>query len=288
MGVIMSRNWERRVAELAADRESGSSEILAWAIELLRDRLAEREDVVECANALCRAQPTMAPVWNAARAATAAINDAEIFERFAQRVARAPQAVVRFAADVLTTGLAAGAPIRLASLSYSSSVAKVAEAIVKERPVEFAGTEGRPVFEGRTLAARLAAAGCRVRFFTDAAIGHALDGCDAVIVGADAVSAQWFVNKSGTRLLAAAAAHCGVPVYVLAGREKFVTADVEKHLEIVEGNLDEVWPDAPATISIRNPYFERTPLELVAGVVTDVGMLSSDAVAQLCKTSANI
>jgi translation initiation factor 2B subunit (eIF-2B alpha/beta/delta family) len=278
----MNLDWKQRVRQIADDRESGSSEILASTIDILRDRLAAGEHVVESANALCLAQPTMAPVWNAARAAVAALDDPDAFEQFAQRVARAPQAVVRFAVDVLTTGLAANATIRLATLSYSSSVAKVGEALARERPVEFACTEGRPVFEGRTLASRLAAAGCRVRYFTDAAIGHALDGCDAVIVGADAVSPRWFVNKSGTRLLAAAASHRGVPVYVLAGREKFVSADVESKLEIVEGALDEVWPDAPANITVRNPYFERIPLDLIAGVITDVGLLGSDSVAELC------
>jgi translation initiation factor 2B subunit (eIF-2B alpha/beta/delta family) len=271
------------VREIAEDRESGSSEILALAIDILRGCLAAGDRVEDCAIALCRAQPTMAPVWNAARAAVAAMNDPEAFEQFARRASRAPQAVVRFAVDVLTTGVGAGATVRLATLSYSSSVAKVGEALARERPVEFACTEGRPVFEGRTLAARLAAAGCRVRFFTDAAIGHALDECDAVIVGADAVSGRWFVNKSGTRLLAAAAAHRGVPVYVLAGREKFVTPEIESKLEIVEGARDEVWPDGPPSVAVRNPYFERTPLDLVAGVITDVGMLGADAVAEVCR-----
>jgi translation initiation factor 2B subunit (eIF-2B alpha/beta/delta family) len=157
-------------------------------------------------------------------------------------------------------------------------------ALVRVRPVDFACTEGRPVFEGRTLATRLAAAGCAVRFFTDAAIGHALEGCDAVVVGADAVAAQWFINKSGTRLLAHAASRYGVPVYVLAGREKFVSGEVEAHLEIVEGALDEVWPNAPDGITVRNPYFERTPLDLVAGVITDAGMLGADDVARACTT----
>jgi len=40
-----------------------------------------------------------------------------------------------------------------------------------------------------------------------------------VLVGADAVGDEWFVNKVGTAAICALAIQSGVPVYVLAGRD---------------------------------------------------------------------
>src|SRR5436190_1738139 len=81
----------------------------------------------------------------------------------------------------------------------------------------------RPALEGRRLASRLAAAGIAVTYFSDAAISQALGGADAVVFGADAVAPEWFLNKSGTRMLAAAAGQQGLPVHVIATRDKFVS-----------------------------------------------------------------
>ena len=102
-----------------------------------------------------------------------------------------------------------------------------------------------------------------------------------VQASADAIAAAWFLNKSGTRMLAAAAGQRGVPVYVLAGREKFTAPDVAARLELRSGTAVEVWSDPPLGIAIKNPYFERIPLELVAAIISDVGALGPDHVAEM-------
>jgi translation initiation factor eIF-2B subunit delta len=164
-------------------------------------------------------------------------------------------------------------------------VETVIDALHRQRPVHLACSESRPAGEGRGLARRLAAAGVAVTLFGDAAIAHALSGCDAVVVGADAVSPDWFLNKSGTRMLAAAAAQQGVPVYVAAARDKFVTADIAARLRIREGVPDEIWNAPPSGIDVRNPYFEQTPLDLLTGVISDAGVLGAGMVADVCRAS---
>jgi translation initiation factor 2B subunit (eIF-2B alpha/beta/delta family) len=221
----------------------------------------------------------MAPIWNA----TAAALNGDL-DRFAQRVARAPQAIARFAADLLELGLPPAAPLRIVTLSYSGTVAYVLESLARRRSLDVAGAEGRPALEGRRLAARLAAAGIPVTYYLDAAIEHALDAADAVLVGADAIAARWFLNKSGTRMLAAAAGQRGVPVYVLAGREKFTAPDVAARLELRSSTAVEVWSDPPPGVAIKNPYFERTPLELVAAIISDMGALGPDDVAEMLES----
>lgn len=278
----MRPDLEKRIAALAADRQSGASELLSEAIDVLRAAQASRDEVRDVGEALRRAQPSMAPLWNAAEAAGRGD-----LERFAQRAARAPRAIARFASDLLEAGLPPSAALSVVTISYSSSVAGVFEAIARRRPLEVACGEGRPALEGRRLAARLAAAGARVTLYGDAAIARALDGAGAVVVGADAVTSTWFLNKSGTRMLAAAAAHQGLPVYVLAGREKCLAPGCASALTIREEASSEVWPDPPAGVVVRNPYFERIPLDLVAAVVSDIGVLGPGEIAQFCAELAD-
>jgi len=287
----MTPELERRIALIASDRESGASEILDEALAILRDALADPADLISVARALCRAQPTMAPIWNASIAALGAQDDPERFNRFAQRVARAPEALARFALECFNDRENTGQrvdgggrvlPLRLVTISFSRSVARVLEVIAQTRSLRVSCSEGRPALEGRRLATRLATAGIPVTCFTDAAIGQALGGADAVLVGADAVAPEWFLNKSGTRMLAAAAAQQGIPLYVLASRDKFVSHAIAGRLVFREGEPAEVWEGAPAGVAVRNPYFESTPLDLVTGIITDAGVLGAALAPEVC------
>jgi ribose 1,5-bisphosphate isomerase len=272
----------RRIAQLGSDRQSGASELLDEVIAILRTGLAVGLAMPPLARAVCHAQPSMGSVWNAALEALAADTAPERFERFAQRVARSADALARVAVECLLVDRRTD-PLRLVTISFSRSVALVIEAVHRSRPIRVSCSEARPALEGRRLASRLAAAGVPVTCFADAAIAHAVAGADAVIVGADAVSPEWFLNKSGTRMLAAAAAQQGVPVYVVAARDKFVGRAVAARLVIREGAPDEIWEAPPVGIDVRNPYFEATPLDLVASIISDVGSLGAGMVPDVCE-----
>jgi translation initiation factor 2B subunit (eIF-2B alpha/beta/delta family) len=280
---IMSPELQNRIARLAADRESGASEILQDALGILRDAREAQADIVDVARAVCLAQPSMAPMWNAAMAALAG---RDRLAEFGQRVARAPDAIARFALDVF--GRATGdRALRVVTISYSRTVLHTLLAVARQRPLQVACSEGRPALEGRTLARRLAASGVAVTFFSDAAIAHALEDAECVMTGADAVAPHFFLNKSGTRMLAAAATQQGVPCYVLASRDKFVRRDMITRLTMRDAAPAEIWPDPPAGVAIRNPYFEPTPLDWVTGVITDVGLLGTGAVPELCEANGS-
>lgn len=278
----MNPELEQRIALLASDRESGASEILDEAIDILRAALAAG-NAPAAARSLCRGQPSMASIWNAALTAMAAIDDPARFDQFAQRVARAPAAVARFAREVFD----GSGPLRVVTISFSRSVDGVLRALAQARPLRVACSEGRPALEGRRLATRLAAAGIPVTCFSDAAIGHALASADALIVGADAVAPEWFLNKSGTRMLAAAAAQQGIPLYVVATRDKFVSRSLAAALQVREGASAEVWDGAPAGVAVRNPYFEATPVDLVATVISDLGLLGPGSIPDVCDSIAS-
>lgn len=281
----LSPELEKRVRQVASDNTSGASDILDRVTLLLQDVLDSGGPVRRVARGLCDAQPAMAGVWNAALHAVAHVDDPAGFRGFVTRVQRGERALLRFGLECFDAG--AEGPLRLATFSFSRTVVALITALSESREVRVACAEGRPMREGQRMAAALAAAGIGVTYYTDAAIGQALGAVDAVLVGADAITPHAVINKSGTRLLAAAAAHQGAPVYVAAAREKFVSQAVSLHLSVREGPADEVWPAPPPGVEVRNAYFEPTPLDLITGVITDAGVIGAALIPDVCEASSS-
>jgi translation initiation factor 2B subunit (eIF-2B alpha/beta/delta family) len=256
---------------LAADLSSSATALLETAYRLLRDACGRGvPDAERMAASIVRAQPSMGSMWNLAAAALAG---REALDRIYQRAARAPAAIARY-----TTGLAgdSAAVRRVVTCSNSAAVAASIRAIHASRPIGVRCAESRPGCEGRDLAASLAATGVAVELVTDAAIAAGLGEADLVLVGADAVAPGWFVNKAGTGQLCAAASLACVPAYVLAGREKLLMPALAGVVPLRQGEA--------RGVSISNPLFERVPLDRVAGVVTDAGLLAGAMVGMACES----
>ncbi len=141
-------------------------------------------------------------------------------------------------------------------------------------------TEARPMNEGLQVARELLAAGIDVTCYVDAAMRLALSGCDLVLIGADTFSERRIVNKIGTHALALLAREQNIPVYCFATSDKYLPPDLNQPHES-DHAADEVWPDAPKGIHIRNRYFETTPIDLVTDVITELGPFKPTALSVL-------
>ena len=276
-----------KVRQLGGDHRSGASQLLPRVVGILIEARGHgRQVLLETASHLCAAQPSMASVWNAVLAALASTPEDDRLAAFARRAERGASALVRVAVEALSREDEAR-PLRLVTHSASGSVQAVIRALAASDRVEVECSEGRPVLEGRDTATALADAGVTVRFWTDGALLSALDGADAVLLGADAVTPSWFINKTGSSGLAAAASLRGVPVFVLASRDKFVPQAVGARLEIVDHDSREVWDPPPDTVQVRNPYFERVPLGWASAFVTDAGLIGPDDVEEVCRANGS-
>jgi translation initiation factor 2B subunit (eIF-2B alpha/beta/delta family) len=167
------------------------------------------------------------------------------------------------------------------TLSHSGTVARVVVALQRERRLEVVCGEGRPRFEGRQMAEALARHGMQVTLTTDAAVTSFLEPTAAVVVGADALAADYWINKVGTAGLTAAAAARGVPVYVVATRDKALAQPLAARWNPGDGPAEEVMAEPPRHVSIRNPYFEPIPIEQATLVLTDVGPVPPGEVGAL-------
>lgn len=182
----------------------------------------------------------------------------------------------------------------LATVAYGTATAAMYVAHEQGRKFRVFVDETRPLLQGARLTAfELAAAGMDVVLQCDSAAASLLrtGQVQAVIVGADRIAANGDVaNKIGTYAVALAAHRHNVPFYVAAPRSTFdletATGDAipieERPAEEVRGGFGAM--TAPARVACRNPAFDVTPAELVAAIITEVGLVrpvSREAVAQI-------
>lgn len=259
------------IAQLAADRTSGATALVMRAIGILQGVSGERSALEAAARDLCRAQPSMGGMHTAAALALSAPDPSAALAALTARVARGPAAIARVAGRIVALRRGSEA-VRIVTCSRSAAVEATLLGIGRTEPVSVACSESRPALEGVGLAARLAASGIPTALYSDAGLACAIGGADALVVGADALAAGGFINKVGTSALCALAAAEGVPVFVLAGREKIVPDMVFAGLPLREGQPDEIGVP-PGLYTIRNPYFERIAWPPVAQVVADAGEL---------------
>ncbi|MFB6195539.1 MAG: NUDIX domain-containing protein [Haloplanus sp.] len=261
------------VETVETDTTHGSAWLSVRALEVLRDRAAVADDygaVAAVARDLRDARPSMAAVANRVNRVMATA------DRTPAAVQRRARAAAEDALDADAEAATRAADRCGASVVTLSRSGTVRTALERARPAVVIG-ESRPAREGVDVAAALAETGLDVTLTTDAALPAELSARDpdAVLVGADAILADGgVVNKVGTRSLALAAAREGVPVYVVAAADK-VRPDERMHGET--GDATDLY-DGTAPVSVANPIFDRTPADLVTGVVTERGVLDADAV----------
>ncbi len=158
--------------------------------------------------------------------------------------------------------------------SFSSTVVSfLLNARARGRYFRVACTEARPAMEGRKLAQTLAAGNIEVIHTFDNALGLVLPNCSAAFMGCDCIGRPGVVNKVGSWAMAVACRELGIPLYAMAGTEKFVSDDRLFEFEKHERPDSEVWENVPKGVRVLNHQFELVPFSLLAGVVTDDGIL---------------
>jgi translation initiation factor 2B subunit (eIF-2B alpha/beta/delta family) len=172
-------------------------------------------------------------------------------------------------ADHLKT--VAGEAKSVFTYSYSGTVVDVIRVAGYKNIVV---TESRPMMEGKRLAKELGEEGFNVLLVVDGAAGMYVTAADICLIGADSVQFDGStVNKVGSKLLGYAAKDQGIPLYVLCDTSKFnVLNYLGASIELEKKAPDEV-SEPMKNVSIKNPYFEVVPPDLITGVITEEGFM---------------
>lgn len=175
---------------------------------------------------------------------------------------------------------------RILTHCHSSTLTHMFKRAEREgKQFEVICTETRPLFQGRTTAQELIASGIKTTMIVDSAARHFMNKVDLAMVGADAITSEGnVVNKIGTSLIAMAANEARTPFYVVSELLKFDPSTVYGDYErIEERNPDEIWPNAPSRLEIRNPAFDVTRRIFIHGIICEEGVISPHSVLEVVR-----
>src|SRR5436190_15801724 len=231
------------------------------------------------------------------RAFARAVEEGESVDQIKDRLDREAQAIHdedvascramgAFGADVvpadarILTHCNAGA---LATAGYGTALGVIRGAVEQGKRVVVFADETRPFLQGARLTAwELLRDGIQTTVITDSMAGALMHQgkVNLVVVGADRIGANGdTANKIGTYAVAVLAREHQIPFYVAA---PLSTIDLDtpsgRDIPIEERNAREVTHVGGAQVApdgalVWNPAFDVTPHDLIAGIITERGIL---------------
>ncbi|MCL1975573.1 MAG: S-methyl-5-thioribose-1-phosphate isomerase [Firmicutes bacterium] len=182
--------------------------------------------------------------------------------------------------DSLLTHCNAG---HLATAAFGTALAPIYCGLEQGLELKVYCGETRPLLQGARLTAyELKNAGVDVTLLCDnmSASLMAAGKIDSVWVGADRIALNGdTANKTGTLALAVLAHYYNVPFYVCAPYSTLDTVASSGAEIVIEqrepAEVTEMWFKeriAPPDITVYNPAFDITPVELISAIITDQGI----------------
>jgi methylthioribose-1-phosphate isomerase len=182
-------------------------------------------------------------------------------------------------AGVLTHCNAGG----LATAGDGTALAVIFAAAAAGKRIHAYADETRPLLQGARLTAwELQQRNVPVTLICDAAAATVMrEGrIQAVVTGADRIAANGdSANKIGTYSVALLAKAHGIPFYIAAPSSTFDLSLADgRGIPIEERPAEEVTHGfgrvtAPAGVDVYNPAFDVTPADLIAGIITERGII---------------
>jgi len=272
--------------------DAGFHDYMADAVNFIEDTRPTAQNLFYATRRVMRAVEAQADDLKAAR--EAAVAEAQAI---ADDDAACCEAIGRHGAPLIKQGARVNTHCNagwLAFVDWGSALSPIFVAHREGRDPFVWVDETRPRSQGARLTAwELAQEGVRHAVIVDNATGHYMrtGEVDMVIVGSDRIAANGDVaNKIGTFSSAVVAKRMGIPFYVAAPT---TTIDPDcpsgEEIPIEERDQDEVryawgWSDDGAFTRVRtvpeqsmgrNPAFDVTPAELVAGIITEKGIVEA-------------
>jgi translation initiation factor 2B subunit (eIF-2B alpha/beta/delta family) len=285
--------WDRLLDDLRRDNRSGATELtrraaagLATLAEVVRIEEQGHDRLRAALRELATVRPPFASLFrvaneaaqatsNASSAADAATALRQLAARLLGELSTQHAAVVAATAELIV-----GSP-QVLTISASTLVRDaLIRATARGSGPRVTWLESRPGLEGVTPANELAGAGMQTRLAVDAAAARLAAEGDLVLVGADTFSPTGLVHKLGTLGLALAAGQRRLPVYALLGSFKILPAPV-RGWQQDGGPAAELGLRTSPGVEIWNRYYDLTPFDLLAGVVTEQGLHAPPQAAAL-------
>lgn len=287
--------YERLIDDIKNDTNSGATELTIKANEALLSFIQENttknkeeflDEFIPVTKKIINSQLTMASIFNLCNKILIflekiqdrplneikkeLIHEAEGFrsqiERGLKLIAENGQKIIGEGDTILT-------------ISTSTTVAEILRnAHATGKNFRVIVLESRPYFEGKEMARFLGRCGLHCEVILDAAIGNFIKEVNCIIVGADRVAEEFFVNKIGSYLLALASKDNGIDFYVACEKIKFLPSNLQPVKDIPEVVAEE-W----GNVRFITSTFEKIPNKFVTGFIQESGIITSKELKILFK-----
>lgn len=282
--------WRSDIAKIRDDSKHGSIYLSNVALDIVEEFVQKqlyknRTELIQAlsklSNALVRAKPLMALIYNRTRHVLQFIQDIPKEQKDIEIIKQATleeigkirgmteknvQIVTRWGCRLILDH----------HIILTHSASSVVESILMEarrqkKRFRVICTESRPLNEGAQLAYRLAKAGIKVRLIPDADVARAVHDCNFVLTGTDRFTETTFVNKTGTHALAVMAKQMNKPLYI-AGESGKVLLKRTYPVRFIQNDPDELFDKAQDNLQVENIYFEESPLSMADKIILEDGV----------------
>ncbi len=286
--------WRPQVDEIENDSLHGSQYLAEETLKVIEDFIQRQEyrnrteliqSLSKLGNALVRAKPLMALIYSRAHRILDYIqtlpkeerdivsikdNVLEEIKKIRTESAEKQKIITRLGARLILD--------QHVVLVHSAS--SIVEAILREarrlkKRFRLICTESRPMFEGTQLAKRMAKAGIKTTLIPDSDITRAVQNAHFVLTGADRITENTFINKTGTGAIAIIADQLNKPFYIAADSDKILLKRTYP-VRFRSVNHDQLCKGSINNITIQNNYFEEIPTRLLHKIICEVGIFERD------------
>lgn len=282
--------WRSEVAQIKEDNIHGSVYLANQALniveefinrELYNNRTELLQSLSKLSNALVRAKPLMALIFNRTRRVIDFIQDIPKEEKDIQGIKLAALDKIKQLrkeaeqkVDKITL-LGARMIMDQHSIlvhSYSKIVYSILEkAGEMKKRFRVICTESRPINEGSKMALQLSKAGVKTSLIPDADVARAVDEANFIMTGTDRFTETSFISKTGTHTLAILAQAMNKPLYIAGETDKILLKRTYP-VRFSQSKATEILKEKHANLSVRNTYFEETPLSHVSKIIIEDGI----------------
>lgn len=280
----MTTNLVPELETIAADRRRGAAEVadklIAWGERWIDDADTKVAEATSQLIDVARSQAALAPVL---RVANDFLVELERHEGTDETATREGIAAVagdwrkRMAAFAESVRLHLCRAIEGVEVIYTYSASSTIRRAIETHHAagnwfQVVMSESRPGSEGSRMAAGLAERGVPVKLGIDAWLWTALEDEGALLLGADALLPGGWVNKIGSRALAARANDQAIDVIVAADTSKRLPPGLAGLPRVYDRDPAEIVFKPPESLVACNVYFEEIPYSAIDRLITERGV----------------
>ncbi len=282
--------WRQDVEKIRKDSTHGSIYISNLALDIVeefvrRKMYKNRTELIQAlsklSNALIRAKPLMALIYNRTKSVLKFIQDIPkdqkdidaIQESVLAEIAQLRKKSEYNVQQITRWGCRLIMDHHVVLTHSASSVVEsiFMEARRQKKRFRLICTESRPLNEGTSMALRLAKAGIKVKLIPDVDVARAVEDANFILTGTDRFTETSFINKTGTHMIACLANAMNKPLYV-AGEGDKVLLKRTYPVRFVQNDPSEIVAQKVANLQVDNYYFEESPLSYANKIVLEDGV----------------